>query len=113
MRVAEGSHGARVDGAEVRVYTVPTDAPEGDGTLAWDSTTMVLVEAVSGTTSGIGWTYGAAATASVIDDQLAGVVVGGSGPGVACAHEAVSRALRHTGPPGPGAGAISAGGEPP
>ena len=29
----------RVDSA---VFTVPTDAPEADGTLAWDSTTLVL-----------------------------------------------------------------------
>ncbi|MER5527660.1 hypothetical protein ABT075_24205 [Streptomyces sp. NPDC002677] len=29
----------RVDSA---VYTVPTDAPEADSTLAWDSTTLVL-----------------------------------------------------------------------
>ena len=26
------------------VYTVPTDRPEADGTIAWDKTTMLLVE---------------------------------------------------------------------
>ena len=30
---------------EVAAYTVPTDAPEADGTLAWDSTTIVVVHA--------------------------------------------------------------------
>ena len=25
-------------------YTVPTDAPEADGTFAWNSTSMVLVQ---------------------------------------------------------------------
>jgi hypothetical protein len=34
-----------IDAVEVRCYTVPADAPEADGTLAWDSTTMVLVQA--------------------------------------------------------------------
>ena len=29
-------------------YTVPTDQPEADGTLAWDSTTLVLVEVRAG-----------------------------------------------------------------
>jgi hypothetical protein len=28
-----------IDGLDVSVYTVPTDGPEGDGTLGWDSTT--------------------------------------------------------------------------
>jgi hypothetical protein len=28
----------------VSIYKVPTDAPEADGTFAWDSTTMVLVQ---------------------------------------------------------------------
>ena len=33
---------------DVSAYTVPTDRPESDGTLEWDSTTMVLVEASAG-----------------------------------------------------------------
>lgn len=45
---------------DVSVFTVPTDALESTGTTAWDSTTMVLVRTVSGGTTGMGWTYGAA-----------------------------------------------------
>jgi hypothetical protein len=33
---------------KVSAYTVPTDMPESDGTLAWDSTTLVLVEVTAG-----------------------------------------------------------------
>lgn len=33
---------------DAAVYTVPTDAPEADGTLSWDATTMVLVQAHAG-----------------------------------------------------------------
>ena len=33
----------RIDDLAVRVYTIPTDAPEADGTIAWSQTTMVLV----------------------------------------------------------------------
>lgn len=67
-----------VDAVEVAVYTIPTDAPEGDGTLTWDSTTMVLVQARSGDTVGLGWTYGPAACATMITDKLAGIVAGRS-----------------------------------
>ena len=36
-------------GVEVaRAYTIPTDAPESDGTLAWDTTTLVVVEVAGG-----------------------------------------------------------------
>ena len=35
---------AKITNASVRVFTVPTDAPEADGTFRWDQTTMVLVE---------------------------------------------------------------------
>jgi hypothetical protein len=34
----------RISDASVSFYTVPTDAPEADGTFHWDSTSMVLVE---------------------------------------------------------------------
>ncbi len=34
----------RIRKAEFHVCTVPTDAPEGDGTFEWNSTTMVLTE---------------------------------------------------------------------
>ena len=66
----------RDDGPIVRditaaVYEIPTDAPEADGTLAWDKTTLVLASARAGTARGIGWTYAAAAAAGVIADMLA------------------------------------------
>ncbi len=48
---------AAITGSQVRVYTIPTDAPEADGTFEWKSTTMVLVEIQSGDRTGIGYTY--------------------------------------------------------
>jgi hypothetical protein len=38
---------------EVSVYTVPTDSPESDGTLDWDSTTLILVRAFAGDEVGL------------------------------------------------------------
>jgi L-alanine-DL-glutamate epimerase-like enolase superfamily enzyme len=103
----------RDDGPVVRditaaVYVIPTDAPEADGTLAWDKTTMVLASARAGTAQGIGWTYAAAAAHSVIAEVLAGAVVGRSALDVPGAAEARARAVRNIGRPGIAATAISA-----
>lgn len=57
-------------------YTVPTDAPEGDGTAGWSETTLVLVQARCGNVVGTGWTYGPASCAALVQDLLAPVVVG-------------------------------------
>ncbi|MEE2034908.1 enolase C-terminal domain-like protein [Rhodococcus chondri] len=92
----------------VEAYTIPTDAPEADGTLAWDSTTMVLVRARAGDCVGIGWTYGPAACAAVVTDLLAPTVVGRREEDVTGAHEAMVRALRNAGRAGIAACALSA-----
>jgi L-alanine-DL-glutamate epimerase-like enolase superfamily enzyme len=42
----------------VSAYTIPTDAPEADGTFHWDSTTLVLAEIKAGGETGLGYTYG-------------------------------------------------------
>ena len=55
---------------EVSSYTVPTDFPESDGTLEWDSTTLVLVHATAGGKRGLGYTYADTATARLIHDLL-------------------------------------------
>ncbi|WP_179853113.1 enolase C-terminal domain-like protein [Streptomyces sp. 1331.2] len=103
-----GAAERRVDRIGVQVYTVPTDAPEADGTLAWDHTTLILAEAASGPHTGLGWTYGAPATAAVIRDELAPLVTGRDPHDTSGAHEAMNRAVRNTGRPGLVAGAVSA-----
>lgn len=97
-----------VDRVSTAAYTVPTDAPEGDGTLTWDSTTMIVVQVHGGGATGLGYTYGAAATAHVVEHQLADVVRGLSVWDVPAANEAMSRAVRNAGRPGLIAGAVSA-----
>ena len=34
----------KIQNIEVSAYTIPTQTPEADGTLKWNSTTLVLVE---------------------------------------------------------------------
>ncbi|MEW2352150.1 enolase C-terminal domain-like protein [Spirillospora sp. NPDC029432] len=97
-----------VESVEAAAYTVPADVPEADGTLAWDSTTLVLVEARAAGITGLGWTYGPPACAAVVRDTLAGVVSGRPVLDVGGAWEAMVRAVRDDGRPGAVGYAISA-----
>ena len=63
-----------ISSSTVRIYTVPTDAPEADGTISWNSTMMVLVEILVGDVRGIGYTYADAATARVAQHLLKTIV---------------------------------------
>ncbi|MCA1827814.1 MAG: enolase C-terminal domain-like protein [Myxococcales bacterium] len=50
----------------VAAYTVPTEAPESDGTAEWDRTTLVLVELEHRAVRGMGYTYADDATARAV-----------------------------------------------
>ncbi|MBT1003790.1 mandelate racemase [Paenarthrobacter sp. DKR-5] len=93
---------------DVSVYTVPTDAPEADGTFAWDATTMVLVQARAAGATGIGWTYAPAACAALIKDLLEPALSGLDVFNIPAAAEAMARAVRNAGRTGACAYAISA-----
>ena len=58
------------------VCIVATDAPEADGTLAWNETTLAPVSSRAGSEPGIGWTYAAVAVGAA--DLLSRAVVGRS-----------------------------------
>jgi L-alanine-DL-glutamate epimerase-like enolase superfamily enzyme len=98
----------RIDDVHVGAYTVPTDAPESDGTLAWDATTLVLVEVHGGGRCGIGFTYAAPAAARLVSDVLADAVSGGDAMEPGAAWEAMVRSIRNQGRPGISSMAISA-----
>lgn len=48
---------AQIEQVHANSYTIPTDAPEADGTLAWTSTTLVVVEVKAGQHFGLGYSY--------------------------------------------------------
>src|SRR5699024_12226941 len=50
-----------IDSVAAETYEIPTDRPEADGTLAWSTTTLVLVRVSAGGRSGLGYTYAAPA----------------------------------------------------
>ena len=98
-----------ISGLQARAFTVSTDQPEADGTLAWDSSTMVVVEAEAEGEVGTGWTWAPAAAARVVDDLLAPVVVGVHSPlAPEEAQAAMVRAVRNAGRGGLVGMAISA-----
>ena len=99
---------AAVEGLDVAAFTVPTDEPEQDGTFDWESTTIVVCEAYAGGETGLGYTYGDAATGGLIESTLADAVRGRDALEVGSAWEAMSRALRNIGRPGIGMMAVSA-----
>jgi L-alanine-DL-glutamate epimerase-like enolase superfamily enzyme len=89
-------------------YTVPTDAPESDGTFAWEQTTVVVVEVEGAGERGLGYTYGDASVAGIASGALARAVEGIDVLDTGAAHAAAAAALRNIGRTGPGAMALSA-----
>jgi L-alanine-DL-glutamate epimerase-like enolase superfamily enzyme len=89
-----------VTSIEVGAYTIGTDAPEADGTLAWEETTIVVVHARSGTVSGLGYSYADVATARLIETKLAAVVRGSDALSPPRAWAQMVAAIRNLGRPG-------------
>ncbi|MCX5203066.1 mandelate racemase [Streptomyces sp. NBC_00237] len=90
-------------------YLVPTDGPEADGTLSWDRTPVVVVEArADGTAYGTGWTYAPAAVGAYVVQELAPLLLGLDVFDIPAAHAAMCGAARDHGRPGLAASAISA-----
>jgi L-alanine-DL-glutamate epimerase-like enolase superfamily enzyme len=104
-RVAADAPVTRLD---VSAFAVPTDRPESDGTLEWDSTTMVCVEVHAGGAAGLGYTYGDLACATLVESKLADVVRGRDALEVPAAWEAMVRSIRNLGRPGIASMAIAA-----
>jgi hypothetical protein len=69
---------SRANIATVRAtsYRIPTDRPESDGTLSWDSTILIAIELRAADQTGFGYSYGASAACTLIRDQFADLLVG-------------------------------------
>jgi L-alanine-DL-glutamate epimerase-like enolase superfamily enzyme len=99
----------KIQQLETSTYRIPTDRPEADGTFQWDSTTLVLVEAIADSgLRGLGFSYTSAAASALIQERLAKVVIGQSVEYIGAAWEAMIRSVRNIGLPGVAATAISA-----
>ncbi len=100
--------GRAVEALDVFARTIPTDEPESDGMLEWDSTTIVVVQAHADGAVGVGYTYTHDAAARLIDDKLAPLVRGADLDDLAPIWQELGRQLRNIGRPGIGFMALSA-----
>ncbi len=98
----------RIESVAASAYSIPTDAPESDGTLAWDSTTFILVSVRAGGQVGTGYTYGGTAVATVVQSKLADVLSGADALQPPARWAQMLHAVRNLGLPGVVASAISA-----
>lgn len=97
-----------VQDLSVAVYVVPTDAPEMDGTIAWDSTTMIVVRLQAGGKEGLGYTYAHSAAAEVIDDVLKPIIIGQNAIDIPALNYSMIKAIRNNGASGLAMMAVSA-----
>ncbi|NUO72456.1 MAG: mandelate racemase [Frateuria sp.] len=100
--------GRRIARIEADAYRIPTDAPEADGTIAWDATTLVLAQVSAGGHTGLGYTYAHAAAAALIIDPLRDNLLGHDADDIPAAWAKMNRSLRNIGRPGVGLMAIAA-----
>jgi L-alanine-DL-glutamate epimerase-like enolase superfamily enzyme len=89
-------------------YKIPTDTEESDGTLKWESTTLVLVEIEAGSEAGLGYSYSDAATVKVIEHPLAQAIVGVDAMDIPACWSRMMQKIRNLGQSGIAARAVSA-----
>jgi L-alanine-DL-glutamate epimerase-like enolase superfamily enzyme len=105
--MAEGGGGA-IDKVCAAAYRIPTDRPEADGTLAWTSTTLVVLEIHAGNARGLGFTYGHQSIVEVVQGLLAPAISEHDCLDIEGCRTAMLRAVRNIGRSGIAACALSA-----
>jgi Mandelate racemase / muconate lactonizing enzyme, N-terminal domain len=106
--VSAGSPGPVIESVEASAFTIPAEQPEQDGTLEWSQTTLLLVQARAGGSTGTGYSYAHPAAAGVVNGQLAEIVHGCDPLAVGRAWAAMWRAARNLGQTGLVSMAVSA-----
>jgi L-alanine-DL-glutamate epimerase-like enolase superfamily enzyme len=99
---------APIQAVTARAYTIPTDAPEADGTYAWLETTMVVVAIQAGGKSGLGYTYSAKAVTALAAGPLGAALRGQDAFDIPFCHRLLVNQVRNMGRSGLAATAISA-----
>src|ERR1700747_1076832 len=94
--------------ADIFAFTIPTDAPEGDGTLRWDSTTLIVCEIHAAGEIGFGYSYGNKAPAFVADYLAGRCLLHRSPLDIPALHASLLQQVRNDGSRGIASMAISA-----
>lgn len=97
-----------IERIDVSTYRVPTDFPESDGTIEWDSTTVVLVEVTAGGQQGLGYTYASATAAGLIQEKLTPLLANANPMDINHCWVEMNRSVRNLGKPGIASTAIAA-----
>jgi L-alanine-DL-glutamate epimerase-like enolase superfamily enzyme len=106
--MAVGVDQVSITEVKTNAYRLPTDAPEGDGTLDWESTTLVVVRITAGGQIGLGYTYSDAAAAYLIDNLLSKLLIGADCFNIPGIILKLQQEIRNSGRSGIAAMAISA-----
>jgi L-alanine-DL-glutamate epimerase-like enolase superfamily enzyme len=99
---------APLERVTARAYEIPTEQPESDGTLQWDSTTLVIAHAEAAGRRGMGFTYADTTAARLIEERLAPRLAGRDAFATAACWEEMVRSVRNLGAGGVCSMAISA-----
>jgi L-alanine-DL-glutamate epimerase-like enolase superfamily enzyme len=99
---------AEISQVRVDAFRVPTDEPESDGTLKWDSTTMVCCRIDAAGETGLGYTYAERASGVVIADELAPCLEGRDALALGARWNDMRSRIRNLGQVGVAAMAIAA-----
>ena len=99
---------AAIRALRVAAYRIPTDAPEADGTFAWNATTLVVVELDAAGETGLGYTYADASLVRLIDGHFREQVEGADAFAIGQLNERLWASVRNLGRSGLAACAISA-----
>jgi len=98
----------RVERLRAAAYRIPTDRPESDGTLEWDTTTIVVVEVEAGDRRGLGYSYADAGAAGLAGRVLSGAIEGADAMDTRGSWLRMVRAVRNIGRAGIAASAAAA-----
>ncbi len=98
----------KIGNVKAKAYKVPTDKPESDGTIKWDSTTIVIVEAEAAGHTGIGYSYTHSSAEKLINEKLAGIIKNKSVMNIEARWYDLLHEIRNIGRPGLVSEAISA-----
>lgn len=98
----------KIESTQATAYTIPTDAPEADGTFAWDSTTLIVVEIHCEEFIGVGYTYSHKTAAPLARELMKNHVEGESPFDTNALFSNLRKAQRNYGRDGIAATALSA-----
>ncbi|HEX5055675.1 MAG TPA: enolase C-terminal domain-like protein [Gammaproteobacteria bacterium] len=66
---------AAIQSIDVSAYSIPTDAPESDGTIEWNATGLVVVKISGAGASGTGYSYADKSAAGIVKNSLEPVLL--------------------------------------